>query len=65
MSDNNRPEITIELACTHCRQLTGHAATCPVHLENLKSAVSCTWGVHKWAWLTDGGQACGRCGMRR
>lgn len=25
----------------------------------------CALGAHRWAWLTDGGQACGRCGTRR
>lgn len=25
----------------------------------------CATGAHRWAWLTAGGQACGRCGLRR
>lgn len=25
----------------------------------------CAAGAHRWAWLTAGGQACGRCGVRR
>lgn len=25
----------------------------------------CALGAHIWAWLSGGGQACGRCGTRR
>ncbi len=65
MSDNNRPQIVIEYACAYCRQLTGHAPTCLIHLENLKAASPCTWGLHRWALLSSGGQVCGRCGVHR
>ena len=65
MSEDNRPKVIIEYACVYCRQLTGHAPTCLTHLANSKALNPCMRGVHRWAWLSSGGQACGRCGVKK
>ena len=54
-------------ACPHCRQLTGHSSSCLTlfDVDAQIAADPCAYGLHRWAWLTLGGQACGVCGKER
>ena len=57
-----RGPMTITLdarACELCRRLIGHDPTCITQVH------PCVQGLHRWAWLTAGGQECVMCGVRR
>ena len=49
------------------RQLSGHASSCLTlfGVDAQIAADPCAYGLHRWAWLTSGRQACGVCGKER